>query len=210
MYHKIPDRRTAIMDLTWAAWLPLALLGLLVIPRILAMPTQYGANISEAISKRGLEDFSTHQGCKVISGNDLDSYSPYDDISKCPGDDFQWVRPADSLSPGEQEYLAKRRPQLQKAWDQRMKDVGLESPLPEGRLPVVAMALSGGGYRAMISGSGMAFQQNDTAGSVGNILSVSSYMAGLSGGSWAVASYITNNGRGPVDLANHVRNFSPA
>lgn len=174
------------------------------------MPTQYGANMSDAASKRGLEDFLTHQICKAISGNDLDSYSPYDDISKCPEGDFQWVRPADSLSPGEQEYLAKRRPQLQNAWDQRMKDVGLETPLPGGRLPVVAMALSGGGYRAMISGSGMAFQQNDTAGSVGDILAVSSYMAGLSGGSWAVASYITNNGRGPVDLANNVRSVSPA
>ena len=186
------------------AWCFTALIGCIAIASSGAIPSHYDSKLSDLTAKRDIEDWATHQGCKFLSGDDLDSYSPYDDKSKCPGDDFQWIRPADSLSPGEQEYLAKRRPLLQKAWDKRMKDVGLKTPLPKGRLPIVAMALSGGGYRAMISGSGMAFQRNDTKGSVGDILAVSSYMAGLSGGSWAVASYITNNGRSPVDLANNV------
>lgn len=82
-----------------------------------------------------------------------------------------------------------------------MKAVGLKD-LP--RTPVVALALSGGGYRAMVSGSGMAFQQNNSAESVGDLVGISTYVSGLSGGSWALSSFYANNGMQPSDLAKNV------
>lgn len=133
-----------------------------------------------------------------IGSDDVDSYSPVK--VKCPKE-YTWIRPADSLSAEEQDYLKRRRPRLEESWTQRMKAVGLKE-LP--RIPVVALALSGGGYRAMISGSGMAFQQNNTAGSVGDLLGISTYVSGLSGGSWALSSFYANNGIQPSDLAKDV------
>ena len=61
-------------------------------------------------------------------------------------------------------------------------------------LPNVAIAASGGGYRAMLNGAGAikAFdlrEQNSTAsGHLGGLLQSTTYVAGLSGGSWLVGS----------------------
>ena len=56
----------------------------------------------------------------------------------------------------------------------------------------------------MISGSGQAFQPNSTSGSVGDILGLSTYVSGLSGGSWAVGTYFANDGQNPDQLAQNV------
>lgn len=133
-----------------------------------------------------------------IGSDDVESYSPVK--VKCP-EEYTWIRPADSLSAEEQDYLKRRRPRLEESWAQRMKAVGLKD-LP--RTPVVALALSGGGYRAMVSGSGMAFQQNNSAESVGDLVGISTYVSGLSGGSWALSSFYANNGMQPSDLAKNV------
>jgi hypothetical protein len=146
------------------------------------------------LQKRFFRDLT----CDAITSDNIDKYAPVE--VECPKDQT-WIRPADSLSPEEQSYLEKRRPLLEEKWVQRIKDVGLRAP---PRLPVVGMALSGGGYRAMISGAGMAFQPNETAGSVGDLLGLSSYVSGLSGGSWAVSSFYANNGIPPTELANNV------
>lgn len=189
-------------DALWNVLLLSGIIGGNIITSTMAAPASLPGNVSSTHDKRLLgihEHDVTHALCKMGIRKNLDAYSPY--RSQCPGDDFQWIRPADSLSQSEKDYLEKRRPKLEASWAQRMEAVGLEAP---PRLPVVAMALSGGGYRAMISGSGMAFQQNTTAGSVGDILSLSSYISGLSGGSWAIATHYANNGRAPDDLAKNV------
>jgi lysophospholipase len=133
-----------------------------------------------------------------IGSDNVEAYSPVK--VKCPKE-YTWIRPADSLSADEQDYLKRRRPRLEESWAQRMKAVGLKD-LP--RTPVVALALSGGGYRAMVSGSGMAFQQNNSAESVGDLVGISTYVSGLSGGSWALSSFYANNGMQPSDLAKNV------
>ena len=131
--------------------------------------------------------------------NANDGYAPYN--VTCPSD-ITWVRNATSISTAEQDYINKRASQLSSAWSTQISNVGLQAP---PRTPVVAMALSGGGYRAMISGSGQAFQPNSTSGSVGDILGLSTYVSGLSGGSWAVGTYFANNGQNPDELARNVR-----
>jgi len=66
-------------------------------------------------------------------------------------------------------------------------------------LPNIAIAASGGGYRAMLNAAGIvqAFDsrtENSTGpGQLGGLLQSTTYLAGLSGGSWLVGSLYTNN-----------------
>ena len=66
-------------------------------------------------------------------------------------------------------------------------------------LPNVALAVSGGGYRACLNGGGavQAFdsrENNSTAdGHLGGLLQSATYLAGLSGGGWLVGSIYVNN-----------------
>ncbi|KAA8641349.1 Lysophospholipase 1 [Aspergillus tanneri] len=66
-------------------------------------------------------------------------------------------------------------------------------------IPNVAIAVSGGGYRAMTNGAGAlkAFDSrtdNSTAkGQLGGLLQSATYVSGLSGGSWLLGSIVVNN-----------------
>ncbi|KEF57225.1 lysophospholipase [Exophiala aquamarina CBS 119918] len=66
-------------------------------------------------------------------------------------------------------------------------------------LPNIAIAASGGGYRAMLNGAGAvaAFDsrtENSTGpGQLGGLLQSATYFSGLSGGSWLVGSIYINN-----------------
>lgn len=131
-------------------------------------------------------------------GSEPRGYAPYN--VTCPSG-ITWNRPADSLSTVETDYLNQRQPALDSAWQSRTSAQGLTMP---SRTPKVAMALSGGGYRAMIHGSGQAFLQNTTQGSVGDVLGLTSYVGGLSGGSWAISTWMANDGAQPDYLVRNV------
>jgi len=66
-------------------------------------------------------------------------------------------------------------------------------------LPNIAIAVSGGGYRALMNGAGfLAAADSRTtdatkAGGIGGLLQASTYLAGLSGGGWLVGSMFANN-----------------
>lgn len=66
-------------------------------------------------------------------------------------------------------------------------------------LPNIGIAVSGGGYRALMNGAGAikAFDsrtENSTAtGQLGGLLQSATYLAGLSGGGWLVGSIYINN-----------------
>ncbi|MCJ1464334.1 Lysophospholipase 1 [Pseudocyphellaria aurata] len=66
-------------------------------------------------------------------------------------------------------------------------------------LPNVGIAMSGGGYRALMNGGGalQAFdirEENSTSsGHLGGLLQSATYLAGLSGGGWLVGSIFLNN-----------------
>ncbi|KAI8624242.1 lysophospholipase catalytic domain-containing protein [Xylariaceae sp. FL1651] len=66
-------------------------------------------------------------------------------------------------------------------------------------VPNVGIAVSGGGYRALMNGAGfIAAADGRTpgstdAGGIGNLLQASTYLAGLSGGGWLVGSIFANN-----------------
>ncbi|KAJ9097411.1 hypothetical protein QFC19_006781 [Naganishia cerealis] len=134
---------------------------------------------------------------------ELQHASNYGPIKVDCKSDTVWLRKANSLSLSEQSYIDQRAVHLDSAWESQVQRLNLSRP---SRTPVVAMALSGGGYRAMLSGSGMAFglDSEDEGNSVGDVLGLSSYVSGLSGGSWAVGSFYANEGRPPKELVDEV------
>lgn len=75
-------------------------------------------------------------------------------------------------------------------------------------LPNIGIAVSGGGYRALMNGAGhiAAFDSRTPSstdkGHVGGLLQSSTYLAGLSGGGWLVGSLYTNNFTSVSDIVN--------
>lgn len=73
-------------------------------------------------------------------------------------------------------------------------------------LPNIGIAVSGGGYRALMNGAGfLAAADNRTvnatgAAGLGGLLQATTYLAGLSGGGWLVGSLYTNNFSSVQDL----------
>ncbi|KAI0436385.1 lysophospholipase [Xylaria telfairii] len=66
-------------------------------------------------------------------------------------------------------------------------------------VPNVGIAVSGGGYRALMNGAGFIAAADSrtpgstAAGGIGGLLQASTYLAGLSGGGWLVGSIFANN-----------------
>lgn len=66
-------------------------------------------------------------------------------------------------------------------------------------LPNIAIAVSGGGYRALMNGAGFLkaadnrIEGTTAAGGIGGLLQAATYLAGLSGGGWLVGSLFANN-----------------
>ncbi|KAI9894630.1 MAG: Lysophospholipase 1 [Vezdaea aestivalis] len=119
------------------------------------------------------------------------------------------VRVANGISELERQWLQVRRPRTlgpMKDLLGRLKIDGFDAAAYIDRhsqnissLPNIAIAASGGGYRALNNGAGglKAFdsrsQNSSNVGQLGGLLQASSYLAGLSGGSWLVGSMYINN-----------------
>jgi lysophospholipase len=119
------------------------------------------------------------------------------------------VRSAAKLSPNETSWLETRRTKSLAAMKDffshvNVSDYDVTSYLEKhssnsSNLPNIGIALSGGGYRALMNGAGAikAFDSRtenaSTSGHLGGLLQSSTYVAGLSGGSWLVGSIYINN-----------------
>ncbi|BEJ13563.1 hypothetical protein CspHIS471_0307370 [Cutaneotrichosporon sp. HIS471] len=160
---------------------------------------------TEVIDPADVPDVIADSESFLLSGNK--DFAPY--TVPCP-QDVTWIRSSiTGVSQSEKDYLAKRKPIIDQAFQNMMSKAGLSTP---PRTPVVALALSGGGYRAMINGLGMAqglmsqSQESSNAGT-GGWMDATSYMAGLSGGSWATGSFMANGGMLPTDILQKVLNL---
>ncbi|KAF2453728.1 lysophospholipase [Lineolata rhizophorae] len=84
-------------------------------------------------------------------------------------------------------------------------DVGTDNATA---LPNVGIAVSGGGYRALMNGAGAlaafdARSGNSTGGGqLGGLLQSATYLSGLSGGGWLVGSMYVNNFTSVADILN--------
>ena len=135
-----------------------------------------------------------------------DGYTPQG--ADCPSN-RPTVRDAKHLSPNETSWLQIRRNNTVSAMSDlldRLNITGFDAvsylkthASNASALPNVAIAASGGGYRAMLNGAGgiKAFDSREpnstTGGHLGGLLQSSTYLAGLSGGGWLVGSIMVNN-----------------
>lgn len=114
------------------------------------------------------------------------------------------VRTAGKLNEYEQAFVDDRlsitMPNLVNYLDQlNLTDFDASSFITDDTKIRIAMAFSGGGYRAMLAGAGQfAGFDNRTVNStkshhVGGLVQSSTYLAGLSGGNWLVGSIVLNN-----------------
>lgn len=150
-----------------------------------------------ALDGRQLAELIAAQAsAKIAARQSSDTQSSYAPLKNqpCPfpaGHDY--VRPATGLSANETAYIAARlnnaKDPLRAFFARAKVDVdSLDSLVSDSATtPRIAIAISGGGFRAMLHGSGglsSLDSRNDSM--LGGLLQGSTYMAGLSGGSWAV------------------------
>ncbi|KAK3818065.1 MAG: acyl transferase/acyl hydrolase/lysophospholipase [Linnemannia elongata] len=108
------------------------------------------------------------------------------------------VRQGNDLCPQELAFQAARRKKMKKAF---AKFIGVkESDIHENDIPVVALAGSGGGYRAMISSLGYM-----TAAKKAGLFDCTMYMAGVSGSCWMIAQYLTLGQRSFTKTMEHFK-----
>ncbi|KAK4043717.1 lysophospholipase catalytic domain-containing protein [Parachaetomium inaequale] len=171
--------------------LPLALLPLYTSAEPIRIPPQ---NNDLIISPRARPDAPSH------------GYAPAE--VPCPQEKPS-IRRADTFSKSEADWLAKRRPLTVDPMIDFLKRANIQGFDAEAYinkvaadvkdLPNIGIAVSGGGYRALMNGAGfVAAADSRTAGSTGNggiggLLQASTYLAGLSGGGWLVSSIYANN-----------------
>jgi hypothetical protein len=114
----------------------------------------------------------------------------------------------DTLYDGERTWVASRRANAVSYWSSYLNNTALNFTSSgfnltsflsnTSNLPNIAIAVSGGGYRAMIHGGALlnafdARNSSSVAQGTGGILQLATYIAGLSGGSWLVGSLAVND-----------------
>ncbi|KXL49161.1 MAG: hypothetical protein FE78DRAFT_140552, partial [Acidomyces sp. 'richmondensis'] len=143
---------------------------------------------------------------RALPANAPHGYTPQ--VSHCPSN-VPSIRDASSLSPDEMAWLPVRRNATVAPMRDllgRMNITGLDTnsyidthKQNASALPNIGIAVSGGGYRAMLNAAGHveAFDSrtpNSTnTGQLGGLLQACTYLSGLSGGNWFVGSLYTNN-----------------
>ncbi|KAK4112865.1 hypothetical protein N656DRAFT_708955 [Canariomyces notabilis] len=134
------------------------------------------------------------------------SYAPA--VVPCPAEKPS-IRRANTLSKRETDWLAKRRANTVDPMIQFLNRAAIEGFDAEAYiknaaagvrdLPNIGIAISGGGYRALMNGAGFLSAADSRIpgttdkGGIGGLLQASTYLAGLSGGGWLVSSLYANN-----------------
>ena len=134
--------------------------------------------------------------------NSPDGYTP--SRVSCPSPRPS-VRSAASLSSNESSWLRQRRENTVPAIKKFLTNLDIPGfdagsyfdahSSNSSALPTIGIATSGGGWRALLVGAGViqALDSRTNSGRLGGLLQSSTYLAGLSGGSWLVGSIAINN-----------------
>lgn len=104
------------------------------------------------------------------------------------------------IGDGEAAYITKRKATAAPAWSDYFVRLGFNNTVAAAltsdpsKLPTTAIAVSGGGLRAMLYGGSMldAFDSrtaSSNAAKTGGIQQIATYLTGLSGGSWMTGSW---------------------
>ncbi|KAK2803244.1 hypothetical protein FQN49_008877, partial [Arthroderma sp. PD_2] len=170
------------------------------------------ASLAPAASAAGIPDISSDVAIRALP-NAPDGYAPAN--VDCPTN-RPTVRSSAKLSSQEEDWLQNRRKKTTAAMGDffghvKIDDFDAVSYLEKHGdnttlLPNVAIAVSGGGYRALMNGAGAlkAFDSrtdnSTSAGQLGGLLQTATYLSGLSGGGWLVGSMYVNNDSSVADL----------
>ncbi|ODV79635.1 uncharacterized protein CANTADRAFT_25559 [Suhomyces tanzawaensis NRRL Y-17324] len=138
----------------------------------------------------------------VLAKSPTGGYAP--GVVKCPSSNTTLIREANSISKQEQDWLKERQKKSNAALieflkDSKLKGINPEKFITDNSSVSIALAFSGGGYRAMLSGAGqLAALDNRTdfgsnATGLGGLLQSSNYISALSGGAWMLGSLAFNN-----------------
>jgi len=147
----------------------------------------------------------------IFNNDEVDGYAPFK--VTCPrGDNATIVRIAGKMGPEEKEWLKGRKGVVTNALRDFLGRMNLTdfdyNAFINDYTPTVGMAFSGGGYRAMLSGAGVisAFDSrtpdSTKPGALGGLLQGTTYLAGLSGGSWLVGTMVVNDFLSIPDIQN--------
>lgn len=163
-----------------------------------------GPDSRSAIGSTSLdESASIYASATATKTKGRASYAPIQ--TECPSGLL--VREATSINDKERSYLMQRHEQTNKNLITFLSDVAMLSELDakdfiEGNKDQhnisIALAFSGGGYRAMLCGAGEILALDDryedlTRKALGGLLQSSSYISGLSGGSWMIGTLVLND-----------------
>ncbi|EXJ96090.1 lysophospholipase [Capronia coronata CBS 617.96] len=166
-----------------------------------------GANAYTISAQDAYPDVTTDVGhLRRALPNAPDGYTPVH--VQCPSNRPS-VRSASSLSANETAWLEVRRNNTidpMRTFLNRLNITGFDAggyidqvSNNASALPNIGIAVSGGGWRALMNGAGAlkAFDNrtdnNTGSGHLGGLLQSATYLAGLSGGSWLVGSLMMNN-----------------
>ncbi|KAL8278897.1 hypothetical protein RQP46_008768 [Phenoliferia psychrophenolica] len=131
------------------------------------------------------------------------TYAPT--VGQCPSSGAA-IRQGSAIDPSEKAYVQDKAVTSLGDWTSYLQNIGLEGfnisefvPSSENAVagqtvPIVALGISGGGQRAMLTGGGIfaAFDgRNATTVALksGGVLQLASYMGGVSGGAWMTGSW---------------------
>lgn len=170
---------------------------------LLSASHQYG--VVSASSLHGLS--SAPIDIRALPNSPSGGYAPAN--VTCPSTRPTIRSAASGLSQSEQDFLDKRRSVTAQAMTDFLTRANIanfdaSSYLSSNggnttALPTIAIAMSGGGYRALMNGAGfIAAADNRTSGAtgqggIGGLLQATTYVAGLSGAGWLVGSIYSNN-----------------
>lgn len=136
----------------------------------------------------------------------------------CPSNSSGLIRTEGGLSSKESSWVGKRdaitEPILKSYLAKQLSnETDIEKIFSsDNQKPKIAFAVSGGSYRAMLTGAGMlsAFDNrtdnNTGSGKLGGLLQGSTYLAGLSGGNWLTTSLAFNDWISVQEIVDQVKN----
>ena len=164
--------------------------------------TSIGSGLFEYLARKMIDIYPlAPTTCAAFEKKFLENhpdYLPAQEIVAAYGKPSVLTRSTDRVL--EHTYIAKRSDIVRKAIN---KLLGYEYITPGDPIPRIALAFTGGGYRAMIETIGFLQGAADEEG--GNILDCCTYMMGLSGSSWAVMPLVAS-GLTPTEFAARQRN----
>ncbi|KAI5957248.1 hypothetical protein KGF54_000176 [Candida jiufengensis] len=128
----------------------------------------------------------------------------------CPSNSSDFLRVANEISDRENQWVQGRDDITNDKIVEFLKNANMSDINPDDfkdKNIHIGLAFSGGGYRAMLNGAGQLSALDERTRvekgkGLGGLLQASTYIAGLSGGSWLVGSIIMNNFTSVQDIVD--------